>query len=171
MLRKTFPVWQTVYQHVRKWSRDVIWGWLDDRLRAQVGKAVGKDRRLTSAALDSQTPRSESHGGDVGCDAPQKTKGRKRFVLVDALGWQVLGEVKIDSTPERAGAQEFAQLLLPQLSWLQQLWVDGDYSRPEFAGWVQEDRPQLEVKVIPRAGQAQGLEVLVKWWVLECALA
>jgi putative transposase len=75
MLPTTFPPWNAVYHHFRQWSRDGIWSWLSDRLRAQVRKAVERDYRPTAAALDSQTMRSDPHGGRVGYDAAKETKG------------------------------------------------------------------------------------------------
>jgi putative transposase len=51
-----------------------------------VRQAVGKRVQPTAASLDSQTVHASAHGGQVGYDAAKKTKGRKRFLLVDTLG-------------------------------------------------------------------------------------
>lgn len=171
LLPPTFPPWKTVYHHFRQWSRNGIWSGLNDRLRAQARAAAGKDCRPTAAALDSQTVRSDPHGGTVGYDAAKKTKGRKRFVLVDVLGLLLGATVTPASTPERAGAQELLKPVLPYLKWLRQIWVDGGYSGPDFARWVREQRPKLEVKVIPRPADAQGFQVLPKRWVVERTFA
>lgn len=171
LLPQSFPPWKTVYHHFRQWSRDHTWSGLNDRLRALVRAAAGKDCRPTAAALDSQTVRSDPHGGAVGYDAAKKTKGRKRFLLVDVLGLVLGADVAPASTPERAGARALLEPVLPYLTWLRQLWVDGGYAGAEFAAWVREQRPKLEVEVIPRPADAQGFQVLPKRWVVERTFA
>ena len=76
---------------------------------------MGKRCRPTAAALDRQTVRSDPHGGAVGCDAAKKTKGRKRFRLVDPLGLVLGAGVEPADPPER---------LLGYFPWLRKLWVD-----------------------------------------------
>ena len=114
LLPITFPPWQTVYHIFRRWTLDHTWEALNARLRAHVRRACGKRSRPTAAILDSQTVKSDSHGGPVGYDAGKRIKGRKRHLLVDTLGL-VLGVV---------------------VTWLRLLWVDGGYSGPDFAQWV-----------------------------------
>ena len=105
LLPKSFPPWQTVYHRFRRWSRGPILGGLNDRLRALVRAAAGQRSRPTAAALDSQTVRSGAHGGAVGHDPGKRTKGRKRFLLVDTLG-MILGAAVVPAhETERAGAK------------------------------------------------------------------
>ena len=66
LLPPNFPPWPTVYHHFRQWSRDHPWSNLNDRLRARVRATVDKRCRPTAAVLDSQTVRSDPHGGTVG---------------------------------------------------------------------------------------------------------
>jgi putative transposase len=44
---------------------------------------------------------------DVGSDADKKTKGRKRFTLVDPLELLIAVQVVAADTPERQGAKQF----------------------------------------------------------------
>ena len=89
-----------------------MWRVLNDRLRAMTRALVGKRCRPTAAALDRPTVRSDPHGGAVGYDAAQKTKGRKRFRWVDTLG-RVLGAgVEPADPPERVGARHLLERLL-----------------------------------------------------------
>ena len=83
--------------------------------------------------MDSQTVRSDCHGGDVGYDAGKKIKGRKRFLLVDTLGMVLGVSVQPASTQERPGALGLLALVLPVFTWLRKLWVDGGYAGEDFA--------------------------------------
>lgn len=167
LLPKNFPSWKTVYGRFRKWCLDGTWALLNDALRAVVRTEEGKEIAPTAAVLDSQTVRSDSHGGQVGYDAGKKTKGRKRFILVDTLGFLLGVAVAPADTPERAGARSLLETVLPQFGSLQKLWVDGGYSGPEFSNWARDLAPQLEVEVIKRSDSVQGFQVLPKRWVVE----
>jgi putative transposase len=171
LLPKNFPPWKTVYHFFWQWSRGPILSALNDQLRARVRKAQGKRSRPTAAALDSQTVRSEAHGGAVGYDPGKRTKGRKRFLLVDTLG-MILGAavVPADQT-ERTGAKVLLKPLLPWFPWLRKMWVDSGYSGPDFAAWVRELRPKLEVAVIKRIDALKGFHILPKRWIVERTFA
>jgi putative transposase len=52
----------------------------------RVRQAVGKPAQPTAASRASQTVRASAHGGEVGCAAAKKTKGRRRFLLGATLG-------------------------------------------------------------------------------------
>lgn len=171
LLPKNFPPWQTVYHFFWQWSRGPILCGLNGRLRALVRASEGKRCRPTAAVLDSQTVRSGAHGGTVGYDPGKKTKGRKRFLLVDTLG-MVLGAAVVPADrPERAGAKALLQPLLAWFPWLRKLWVDSGYSGPDFASWVREQRPKLEVEVIKRSDDLRGFHLLPKRWIVERTFA
>ncbi len=171
LLPKSFPPWKTVYHHFRQWSRDGRWSAINDCLRSHLRTRQGRRSRPTAAVLDSQTVRSDPHGGPVGCDAAKKTKGRKRFLLVDTLGLALGAAVQPANTPEREGAQQLLGPLLPYFSWLRKLWVDGGYSGGAFAQWVRDCRPQLEVEVVKRSDPLGGFKVLPRRWVVERTFA
>jgi len=162
-----FPPCKTVYHVFRKWSREGTWEALNDRLRALVRKSEGKDARPTAAILDSQSVKSDPHGGAVGYDAAKQIKGRKRHLLVDTLGLVLGVWITPASTPERAGAQALLTLVLGWLSWLRLLWVDGGYGGAEFAQWVKGLRPKLKVAVVKRVAGICGFKVLPRRWVVE----
>jgi transposase len=107
----------------------------------------------------------------VGYDPGKRTKGRKRFLLVDTLG-MVLGAavVPADQT-ERTGAAVLLQPLLKWFPWLRTMWVDSGYSGPNFASWVRELRPKLEVQVINRFHDLRGFHILPKRWIVERTFA
>ena len=162
-----FPPWKTVYLIFRQWSRNHTWRALHDRLRAFVRQAHGKRSRPTAAILDSQSVKSDPHGGAVGYDAAKKIKGRKRHLLVDTLGLVLGVLVTPASTPERDGAQALLQRVVGWFTWLRLLWVDGGYSGEAFAQWVKTIRPKLAVEVVKRSDDLRGFQVLPRRWVVE----
>lgn len=167
LLPKSFPPWKTVYHRFRKWCRDGTWLLVNHALRALARTEDGREPEPSAAVLDSQTVRSDAHGGEVGYDAGKKTKGRKRFIIVDTLG-MLLGVIVVPANvPERIGAQGLLGPLIPALGTLRKLWVDGGYSGPDFAEWVRKQSPKLEVEVIKRSDDIQGFKVLPKRWVVE----
>jgi transposase len=167
LLPKNFPPWQTVYHVFRRWTLEGTWEAVNAALRSQVRRAADKGTRPTAAILDSQSVKSDPHGGTVGYDAAKKIKGRKRHVLVDTLGLLLGVRVTPASTPERAGAQTLLQGVRHTLAWLRLLWVDGGYSGADFAQGVQSLRPTLRVAVVKRSAEVRGFKILPRRWVVE----
>jgi len=167
LLPSSFPPWQTVYHVFRKWALDHTWESINACLRIFVRKAHGKRSRPTAAILDSQSVKSDSHGGAVGYDAGKHIKGRKRHLLVDTLGL-VLGVILTPaSTTDRAGAQTLLERMVGWFTWLRLLWVDGGYSGETFAQWVKGIRSSLEVEVVKRSDDLRGFRVLPRRWIVE----
>ena len=167
LLPKDFPAWQTVYHVFRKWIREHVWEAFNARLRACVRARTGRRARPTAAILDSQSVKSDPHGGTVGYDAAKQIKGRKRHLLVDTLGLLLGVHVTPASTPERAGAQALLARVLPWFAWLRLLWADGGYAGADFAAGVRALRPKLAVAVVKRSDPVQGFTVLPRRWVVE----
>ena len=87
LLPKDFPAWQTVYHVFRKWSRDGVWAALNARLRAKVRAQIGKRARPTAAILDSQSVKSDPHGGAVGYEASETSA--EAFILLALIRLQI----------------------------------------------------------------------------------
>jgi putative transposase len=162
-----FPPWKTVYHVFRKWAVNHHWAALNDALRILVRKTHDKQTQPTAAILDSQSVKSDGHGGSVGYDAAKRIKGRKRHLLVDTLGLVLGVELTPASTPERDGAQMVLRKVLGWFTCLRLLWVDGGYTGGAFAQWVKELRPALEVEVVKRSDDTRGFKVLPHRWVIE----
>ena len=167
MLPSHFPPWQTVYHLFLNRNKGNVWDGLNYQWRALARKAHGKRSRPTAAILDSQSVKSDPHGGSVGYDAGKRIKGRKRHILVDTLRLLLGVHITPASTPDRCGAKELLGGVLQWFSWLRKLWVDGGYSGQPFADWVKEQRPKLKVEVVKRSDDMEGFEVLPRRWVVE----
>lgn len=167
LLPGDFPKWQTVYHVFRQWTLNGKWEAINSRLRASVRATKGKRSRPTAAILDSQSVKSDCHGGDVGYDAGKKIKGRKRHLLVDTLGLVLGVLVTPASTTERDGAKALLSRFLQWFTWLRILWVDGGYTGDAFAQWVKTIQQKLEVTVVKRSDDVVGFKVLPRRWVVE----
>ncbi len=97
---------------------------------ACLGTNRGRPRRRAfggRARQSNHSLRGTWRRGGLRCG--KKTKGRKRFIIVDTLGL-LLGVVVVPaSVPERMGAQGLLEPLLPALGTLRKLWVDGGKQR------------------------------------------
>jgi transposase len=167
LLPKTFPPYQTVYHVFAAWSRDGIMASIHDRLRAHARESAGRRSRATAAIIDSQTVRSAGFAEEAGYDAGKKTKGRKRFIMVDTLGHILSILVTPADRPERDGAAEMLEANLAHHGWLRKIWVDGGYTGDAFANHVKEIRPDIDVEVVKRSDSVQGFHVLPRRWVVE----
>ena len=166
-LPKCFPPWKTVYHVFRAWTLDDTWAALNDALRTCLRADEGRQDQPTAAILDSQSVKSDGHGGAVGYDAGKKIKGRKRHVLVDTLG-MILGVVVTPADcPERDGAKKVMAKVCDWFPSLRKLWVDGGYTGEAFETWVRDRWSKLDVEVVKRSDQVHGFVVLPKRWIVE----
>ena len=171
LLPSDFPSWKTVYHIFRQWTLNHTWASLNDALRTCVRATEDKRSRPTAAILDSQSVKSDPHGGNVGYDAAKQIKGRKRHILVDTLGLLLGVFVTPANVTERAGAQDLLRLTLGWFTWLRLLWVDGGYNGDAFAQWAQSLRAKLTVQVVKRSDRTHGFKVLPRRWVVERTFA
>ena len=169
MLPSDFPPYQTVFHIFRQWALNHTWAAINALLRAHVREREGKRCRPTAAILDSQSVKSDPHGGSVGYDAAKRIKGRKRHILVDTLGLLLGVLVTPANVTERGGAQDLLTRTLGWFTWLRLLWVDGGYHGEAFTQWVQGLRAKLKVQVVKRSDT--GFKVLPRRWVVERTFA
>jgi putative transposase len=166
-LPKDFPNWKSVYHYFRKWTKAGLWFQLVNALRPVVRQLCGKHEEPTAAVIDSQTVRSDGHGGETSYDAAKKTKGRKRFLCVDTLG-MILDSIPLPAaTPERDGAKRLLETVLIDRGGLKKIFADSGFSGPAFAQWVAEQNPAVEVEIVNRIEGKEGFHILPKRWVVD----
>lgn len=168
LLPHDFPPSATVYGYFNQWRKTGVWQSMNDALRTAVREQEEREAEATAGSIDSQSVKTtNSAPEDRGFDAGKQINGRKRFLLVDALGLLLKAIVTKASLPERKGAQALLnQTPTEILKHLELLWVDGGYDGPDFAAWVLEHYA-IFIEVIKRSDGTKGFVLLPRRWVVE----
>lgn len=168
MLPHDFLPWQTVYGYFASWKREGVWQRMNDALREAVREQEEHKAEATAGSMDSQSVKTmNADANGRGFDGGKQVTGRKRFLLVDTLGWLLNVFVTSAKTTERAGAE----LLLQQtpdeiLAHLELIWADGGFAGVDFATWVQ-DHFGCIVEIVKRPDNAKGFVLLPRRWTVE----
>jgi putative transposase len=150
-----FPPWKQVFEYHRKWRDDGTTEKLHDALRDQVRKqtphADGSDRDgPTVCILDSQSAKTTEEGEqERGYDAGKKVKGRKRHLVIDALGLLLAIQVTSASVQDRDAALPLLKEATREFPTLQMAFLDGAY-RGEVKTNIEQQTP-LHVEITLRS--------------------
>jgi putative transposase len=86
-LPSSFPPWQTVFYHFRRFRLRGRWHMLFTALRHAERQRLGRDPHPSAAIMDAQSVKTVEESSQIsGFDAHKHVKGRKRHLLVDTLG-------------------------------------------------------------------------------------
>jgi putative transposase len=137
-------------------------------LRTALREQEEREAEATVGSIDSQSVKTiNAAPEDRGFDGGKQINGRKRFLLVDAMGLLLKAIVTKASVPERKGAQALLNQTPAQiLKHLELLWVDGGYEGADFAAWVLEHY-DIFIEVIKRSDGTKGFVLLPRCWLVE----
>ena len=101
-----FPPWQTVYTYFRRWKKDGTLLAIHDELYVLSRLVEGRSDSPSALIVDSQSVKTATMIAEaVGYDGAKKTKGRKRHLSIDTLGFILRVLVTAAAVPEREGGQ------------------------------------------------------------------
>jgi putative transposase len=168
LLPRDFGHWETVCGYFRRWCKNGLLERINDVLRSDIRRSVGKRSQPTAAILDSQTVRSADHAGERGYDGAKHTKGRKRHILVDTLGLLLAVCVTPANVGERDGARGFLSKAIQSFGWLRCIWADQGYDGQSFASWIASHRKTgtLRLEIVSRIF-SRGFRLLPRRWIVE----
>lgn len=147
-----FPPWKQVFEYFRKWRNTGIVAALHDALRSQVRRqtphadGTARSESPTICILDSQSAKTSEEGEQAtrGYDAGKKVKGRKRHIIVDALGLLLALRVTTASVQDRDAALPMFKEAKREFPSLEVAFADGGY-RGEVKLQIEE---QTKMKVV-----------------------
>ena len=105
---------------------------------------LGREASLTAGVIDSQSVKSAEKGARIdpnGYDAGKKIKGKRRHILVDAVGLLLTAVVHPADIQYRDGR---VLVLFGLFPFLLKLFADDGYQGPQFRKALAKLMPQLQ---------------------------
>ena len=166
LLPNDFPKWQLVYYYFQKWAENGLVELIHDTLREKVRRSKNKEKSPSLGLLAPQSVKTASITEQKGYDGNQKVCGRKRFIITDTLGSNMVLVITTANIGEREGAKlAFAELRgkFPRLS---KILADQGFSGVEFLGWAAKSF-SWALEVVTQVLGKSGFHVLPKRWIVE----
>jgi putative transposase len=167
MLPKDFGIpWKTVYNWHEAFARLGTWERVQRTLAARVRVADGRKPEPSLLSIDAQAVKAAESAGDTGYDGGKKVKGRKRHVLVDALGLVFAVAVTSAATSDAAGAE----MVLRDVARNRRLAVvlaDSGYRRDALYEYLTGVRARYRLVIVSQLAGQKGFVPQPKRWLVE----
>jgi putative transposase len=164
MLPSDFAPWHTVSSYFYRWRDE---GVFEDILKAINGIARLQSNREHAPSLgivDSQSVKS-SHGGEaIGIDGAKRVHGRKRHIMVDALGLLLAVIVTAANVCDRTPYRELAHAGRATSPRLEKILVDSAYNGDAVR--IAEQETGIVAEMSKRSDAARGfVPEMIRWRV------
>jgi putative transposase len=169
-LPKSYPNYNSVYYHYRKWCIDGTWRHINVALRKRERRQRGRNEDPSAGIIDTQSVKTTEAGGEHSYDAYKRVNGRKRHILVDTLGNLLEVVVHAAGIQDYHGARRVFCKLAETVTSVQKVWADGIYGKGGLIDWLQQTF-QIALEIVKRPSDQVGFQVLPRRWVVERTFA